>query len=361
MRSCSVVGSVFGGVSSSVACLGFSQSVDGGKLLKLCSKTPPQKFLFSLSRLGLRGGCEIPRYLLSSEATLLNASLAPGTKQAYERYLNLFRRFIQNTWPSVVPDPTLIDQVYWFICHLASEGAKPNTVQVAISAIVHASQAVGAGNHWRDFRIKQLFRGIQRGQASEDNRLPLSLCDLHAILNVVSVSVDWEKRVCLLAALSTAYFALLRIGEYCADNSAGSGRHCLQRESVRELSDGSFLLTIKSSKAGVPGREVVVAIKPRQGDRFCPSKLLSSYLRIRGATPGPLFKIKDVALTKTVLASELERAARAAGLDANRVKPHSLRIGGATMALQSGLSDAQVRALGRWRSDAFLRYLRPTL
>ena len=37
---------------------------------------------------------------------------------------------------------------------------------------------------------------------------------------------------------------------------------------------------------------------------------------------------------------------------------HSLRIGGATALAYSGAPEHVIKALGRWRSDAYLRYLR---
>lgn len=189
----------------------------------------------------------------------------------------------------------------------------------------------------------------------------MTLCDLYAVLNIVARSEDFSKRDCLLAAFVTGYYGLLKIGEYCVNKRNGANNHCLQRDNVRRLGDGSYLLTITSSKSGVAGQDAFVAIKPRQGDRFCPSLLISKYLESRGSDPGPLYMIKKVPLSRETLTTELSTAARATGLDAARIKPHSLRIGGATLALQLGLSDAQVRALGRWRSDAFLRYLRPTI
>ena len=41
------------------------------------------------------------------------------------------------------------------------------------------------------------------------------------------------------------------------------------------------------------------------------------------------------------------------GLDTGRNKGHSFRIGAACYAADKGFSDAQIRALGRWKSDAF--------
>ena len=49
---------------------------------------------------------------------------------------------------------------------------------------------------------------------------------------------------------------------------------------------------------------------------------------------------------------------RTCGLDPTKYKGHSSRIGAATLTAESGLSDAQIRLLGRWKSDAFRKYIR---
>ena len=46
------------------------------------------------------------------------------------------------------------------------------------------------------------------------------------------------------------------------------------------------------------------------------------------------------------------------GLPLGKYKSHSFRIGAASMAAEQGLSDAQIRLMGRWKSNAFKKYIR---
>ncbi|KAI8519748.1 hypothetical protein Bbelb_030050 [Branchiostoma belcheri] len=55
----------------------------------------------------------------------------------------------------------------------------------------------------------------------------------------------------------------------------------------------------------------------------------------------------------------LRKCLERAHLDPQAYTAHSFRIGAATHAASSGASDAQLRALGRWSSDAFKSYIRP--
>ena len=54
----------------------------------------------------------------------------------------------------------------------------------------------------------------------------------------------------------------------------------------------------------------------------------------------------------------LSMAIKYCGLDPSRYKGHSFRIGAASYAADAGMSDSQIRALGRWKSDAFRKYIR---
>ena len=63
----------------------------------------------------------------------------------------------------------------------------------------------------------------------------------------------------------------------------------------------------------------------------------------------------------TAVQSTLERVARGCGLDTSHFKCHSLRIGGATDTADQGGTEMECRLAGRWASDVFEIYARPTL
>ena len=54
-----------------------------------------------------------------------------------------------------------------------------------------------------------------------------------------------------------------------------------------------------------------------------------------------------------------DRAGRNPGghVDCSKYKRHSFRIGAATFAAGSNVSDARIRALDRWSSNAFRKYI----
>ena len=87
---------------------------------------------------------------------------------------------------------------------------------------------------------------------------------------------------------------------------------------------------------------------------FCPVQLMLDYLALRGNKPGPLFiTLHGHPVSRANFTDPLSLAIKLCGLNPARYKGHSFRIGAASHASDRGLSDAQIRVLGRWKSNAF--------
>ncbi|VDI00683.1 Hypothetical predicted protein [Mytilus galloprovincialis] len=63
-------------------------------------------------------------------------------------------------------------------------------------------------------------------------------------------------------------------------------------------------------------------------------------------------------LTKYQFSAILKKSLHALGIDNARWSSHSFRIGMATACAIEGLSDEKIKSLGRWKSGAYLRYIR---
>ena len=118
-------------------------------------------------------------------------------------------------------------------------------------------------------------------------------------------------------------------------------------------------LTLRQSKTDVFGVGVTIHLG-RTGDVLCPVSALLAYLAVRPSTPGPLFLLSSgVPLSRQVLITEIRCALASAGLDTSLFNGHSFRIGAATSASLAGVPDSTIQQMGRWKSSAFTRYLRP--
>ena len=88
-------------------------------------------------------------------------------------------------------------------------------------------------------------------------------------------------------------------------------------------------------------------------------EMLLQFMKMRGSHDGPFFCHSDkTPVSRSNFDHILRRSLQFCQLDTTRYKGHSFRIGAATYAAQSNLSDSKIRALGRWSSNAFKSYIR---
>ena len=94
---------------------------------------------------------------------------------------------------------------------------------------------------------------------------------------------------------------------------------------------------------------------------LCPVAALLDYLAIRGQIPGALFCLENgKPLKRKAFTASVQQALSSSGLVGTQFNGHSFRIGAATTASAIGLPDSTIKSLGRWSSDAFQGYIRPS-
>ena len=120
----------------------------------------------------------------------------------------------------------------------------------------------------------------------------------------------------------------------------------------------SIRIHLKRSKCDQLGKGVDVFIGRSDSNPFPVTEMLR-YVTLRGPAPGPFFQFSNGSpLTKAVFIDRVREALKRMGVRAELYAGHSFRIGAATAAAEASLEDSVIRLLGRWNSDAFLRYVR---
>lgn len=127
-------------------------------------------------------------------------------------------------------------------------------------------------------------------------------------------------------------------------------------------------LTFSDQKNAVKGEQICHLVTSHP--RLCPVKALSricAHLRSHGAPPGtPIYTCYTSAGIAVISPRHIKRALRRSaqsllpttGIDPRLLTSRSLRPGGATALLCSGVDSNIIQLVGRWKSDAMLRYLR---
>ena len=116
-------------------------------------------------------------------------------------------------------------------------------------------------------------------------------------------------------------------------------------------------LTLRNYKhSGSPGPVDIFIYRERP---VCPVYFLSEYINIRGQLLGPLICWPDASpISRSFFPTALKENIQFCDLDILHYKTHSFRIGAASQAVAKGIPDTQIRDSGRWKSNAFLRYIR---
>ena len=96
-----------------------------------------------------------------------------------------------------------------------------------------------------------------------------------------------------------------------------------------------------------------------KGSLFCPVQHMKSYLLLRGASSGPLYCFPNGSpISRSFFNQHLHKSLIWAGLSTSLYKGHSFRIGAATTAAIMGVSGDDIQRMGRWKSQAFRKYIR---
>ena len=193
-------------------------------------------------------------------------------------------------------------------------------------------------------------------------RLPVTPSILLQIHNVLLRYPPEFDNTMLWAAFLLCFFGFLRSGEITIPtmHAYDSSTHL----SFGDISTDGRLppdiiqVKIKASKTD-PFRQGMSVYIGRSKGSLCPISALLSYLAMRGNKAGILFQFHDgTPLTKNRFVSKFRDLLRQAGINDTHYAGHSFRIGAATTAAAKGVEDSLIQTLGRWKSSAYLSYIR---
>ena len=211
-------------------------------------------------------------------------------------------------------------------------------------------------------RLTYVLKGIHRVNPEHQRRLRLPIT-MHMLLALHGV---WSKppvvydNVMLWAACCLGFFGFLRAGEFTCTGQDAMNPPLSPSDITVDSRVNPRLITVylrhsKTDPFGV-GCQIYLG---RTDTTPCPVAAVLSYLSLRPSSPGPLFLFQNgTPLTRATLVVHLRTALAHAGIHPSGYSGHSFRIGAATAAAQAGYSDSFIQTLGRWKSAAFVSYIR---
>ena len=295
----------------------------------------------------------------------LATSSQKSYRSAQSRYLSFCAQF--QLQPLPLSEPVLCS----FVSLLASQSLRFQTIKCYLSGLRHMQISSGysdpfAGNLL--VRLDYVLKGIKRCQASgmtsssSHPRLPITPSILRAIRSQWSANWNDYDIKMLWAAFCVGFFGFMRAGEFTVPANASYDPGC--HLSFRDIAVDSHInpsvmhVSLRASKTD-PFRKGVTIVIGTSKDELCPVNAVLSYLAVRGAEPGPLFRFAGGrCLTRERLVSSLRHVLAAANIDTTHFSGHSFRIGAATTAARVGVEDSLIKTLGRRESSAYMRYIR---
>lgn len=226
--------------------------------------------------------------------------------------------------------------------HLFHEEEYPRHVDEAVKTLLKATRMVEA-------------QTLER----EKKRPPVLVSDLVVLLEVLPS--QGEKGLALLSAALVAFWGTARLGELLSDNP----KKVLPRwDDLEWAPDGSHVkINLHNAKTAKPG-EVQVLYLHRQSSLIDPVSTLEEWKAFRPRKPreeifSVSFNDQVRRLGKQDSINHLRSIWNARRPEKERLlNGHSFRIGGASLRWNLGASREEVKASGRWTSDAYLIYLR---
>lgn len=290
---------------------------------------------------------------------------APRTLSGYTSAVRLFQRYCEGEG---IPRADTFPATENALCAFAASHAR-------VRAGTTARNNLAALKAWHAYhnaewkggpRLRYVLAGVTNlapPASTRPKRPPVTSEMINILTRDLDVTTAFDA--CVLATAITAFWGQCRLGELLpyattADPNKRPRVSDLQLRPTR--GEVASILHLPSTKTATTRGEDVALITraqeqvdaPRALLHHCklsklgPTDSLFAYRTHAHAAPRPL-------TTNAFLARCNEIWSRA---DIQRATGHAFRIGGTTELLVSGIDTDVVRAMGRWSSDAFLKYWR---
>lgn len=298
------------------------------------------------------------RPLTARARATLEANWAPSTLASYAAAVSIFRSFCAHN--GYLPDsfPAKESVLCEFAASFAGSGAK-SSVQNKLSAIKawHTIHGAPWPSHPRVSAVLGGVKNLSPETSRKPRREPVRLHLLEALHDALDLSSPLDSAIWAVA--SVAFWGQCRLGELLPsspskfDASKFPSRASTNFRANRAAIHLPWTKTNKSFGVSIP--------LPAQFGVSNPATALRNHMAVNSLhSSTPLFCYSHGGTAKMLhKALFMERCnAVWVSIGSSRLTGHSFRIGGTTELLLAGVDPDVVKVMGRWSSDAFLRYWR---
>jgi integrase len=300
----------------------------------------------------------VPAGLTVADATRIAAAIAAchadSTRTIYAGAWNRWQRWCAAR--QIEPMPAGPAAICAYLTERAASGLSIGALDTDCSAIAYQHRRHRLPDPLCDEAVRAVRRGLRRivGTAPRRQARPLGTTEIRQI--VATLDRDTPKGARDAAIILLGFASALRRSELAALTLADI-----------DTRPGGLVVTVRRSKTDQEAAGQRVGVAHGQHADTDPVAALRAWEEVRGTTAGPLFtsmRARRVTLEPLYgdgIALMLRTRARAAGLTAERITPHSIRAGHATEAAMNGVAIDRIAVQTRHRrlSTLLERYIRP--
>ena len=295
-------------------------------------------------------------YLRAKRDEYFSNAIRPSTKRSYKTAWNTYKRFSKQVRIPTLPLSDI--KLQYFVSSIGSK-VSFETIKVYLSGLRYHSLLAG-----HNVRIQNMdglifvLRGIRRVQGKSmvrRKRDPILPHHIRTLGRYLSQNQSPRDYVMIMAAITLAFFGLLRSSEYTSIGSRHYDKDITLYKEDISFNENMSVMTIhvKGSKTD-PFREGTNIVIPRINSDICPINFMIRYLH-KAPSTGTLFRYQSGKyLTRRDIHSIFSKYLN----DNVNLNTHSLRIGGASLLSKAGIPEHIIQKIGRWKSDCFKRYIR---
>jgi site-specific recombinase XerD len=157
------------------------------------------------------------------------------------------------------------------------------------------------------------------------------------------------------AAYTLSYHGLFRVSEVISTSNSNQPLHY---KDISFMGD-TLVITLRKSKTNQCGQPTILKIKASTNKQICCLQALQNYIILRPRFDGCLFCHLDrTPLTRYQFSAILSKTLQCIGIPTTNYKSHSFRIGRATDLANMGIDKSEIKKMGRWSSNSYLKYIR---
>ena len=251
-----------------------------------------------------------------------------------------------------------VSEILQFIASLYDRRISLSTARVYIAGLSNFLRECAFPDTTDTVPVRHALRGYARlAPSAKDPRMPITLNHMRIIkAHLISSTSDRYEQALYWCACTFAFFGFLRVSEFTVSKYTN---HSLRFADVRLFSE-YVQLHIPSSKTDQfsHGAQMNLHATKRSA---CPVRAFRKYSALRPATlppESPVFVLRCGSYLTRKMFDRFIQSVFPRQSGTPKISSHSFRIGAATAAASRGNPVELIQKSGRWKSDAFARYVR---